>query len=115
MKLNLQNCLDQLHLWSNKWLMEINLKKTEVMIFQKHRSKTPQNVNFLLGNEEIETTHEYNYLRVKLTPNTNFIGCDYLTGSRSNSNFKESIYMSCHNSKYVVGMLWLQLGLLLEL
>jgi hypothetical protein len=34
----LQNCLDTLHNWSEKWLLEVNLKKTKVMILQKHKS-----------------------------------------------------------------------------
>ena len=38
-KTGLQNCLDVLHTWSEKWLLEVNLKKTKVMILQKHKSK----------------------------------------------------------------------------
>jgi hypothetical protein len=35
-KSGFQNCLDSLSEWSKKWLMNINLKKTKVMILQKH-------------------------------------------------------------------------------
>ena len=34
-KSGLQNCLDQLNEWCRKWLMEVNTKKTKIMIFQK--------------------------------------------------------------------------------
>jgi hypothetical protein len=30
---SLQNCLDQLNEWCRKWLMEVNTKKTKIMIF----------------------------------------------------------------------------------
>jgi hypothetical protein len=42
-KTGLQNCQDTLHNWSEKWLLEVNLKKTKVMILQKHKSK-PKNI-----------------------------------------------------------------------
>ena len=56
-KSGLQNCLNQLHHWSKKWLMEINMKKTKVMIFQKHNSKL-QDISFLLGNERVNITND---------------------------------------------------------
>ena len=47
-KSGLQNCLDMLHTWSKKWLLEVNLKKTKVMILQKHKSKQ-KNIDFYIG------------------------------------------------------------------
>ena len=38
-KFGLQKCLDKLHSWSKKWLMEVNLKKTQIMIFEKRKTK----------------------------------------------------------------------------
>jgi hypothetical protein len=42
-KTGLQNFLDTLHNWSQRWLLEVKLKKTKVMILQKHKSK-PKNI-----------------------------------------------------------------------
>ena len=70
-KSGLQNCLDSLHEWSKKWLMNINLEKTKVMILQKQNSKLPQ-LNFTLGDKHIHITNEYTYLGLKLTSNTKF-------------------------------------------
>ena len=71
-KNGLQNCLNKLYEWSKKWLMEINMKKTKIMILQKHNSKKSQNLNFLLGNSSVDITNEYTYLGVKLTSNAKF-------------------------------------------
>jgi hypothetical protein len=38
-KQGLQNCLDQLNSWCELWLMEINLKKTKIIIFKKSTKK----------------------------------------------------------------------------
>jgi hypothetical protein len=51
--------------------MNINLKKTKVMILQKHSSKL-QTLDFFLGDKRIDITNEYTYLDLKLTPNTKF-------------------------------------------
>ena len=47
--------------------MNINLKKTKVMILQKHNSKL-QTFDFFLGDKRIDITNEYTYLGLKLTP-----------------------------------------------
>jgi hypothetical protein len=51
--------------------MNVNLKKTKVMILQKHNSKL-QSLDFFLGDKRIDITNEYAYLGLKLTPNTKF-------------------------------------------
>ena len=71
-KHGLQNCLDQLHQWCTNWLMQINTKKTKVMIFQKHNSKLPVDIQFRIGNNIVEIAKEYTYLGLKLTQNGNF-------------------------------------------
>jgi hypothetical protein len=57
-KSGLQNCLNQLHEWCNEWLMEVNIKKTKIMILQKHNSKLP-NLNFHIGNKNTDIVKEY--------------------------------------------------------
>ena len=70
-KEGLQKFLDQLNNWCKKWLMEINLKKTKVMIFQKS-TKKQQVSDFFNGNKPIEKTQEYTYLGLKLSSNRSF-------------------------------------------
>ena len=67
-KSGLQNCLNQINEWCSKWLMEVNIKKTKIMIFQKHNSKLP-NLHFHIGNKKIDIVKEYTYLGLKLVPN----------------------------------------------
>ena len=47
------------------------MKKTKIMIFQKHNSKVPK-LNFSIGNNTVEITKEYTYLGLKLEPNGKF-------------------------------------------
>ena len=41
--------------------MEINIKKTKIIIFQKYNSKQ-SNLNFQIGNDTIDITIDYTYL-----------------------------------------------------
>ena len=70
-RFGLQKCLDELHNWCNKWLMEVNLKKTKIMIFQKGNTKMNK-PNFTLNSKNVEIVNEYCYLGMKLMPNGNF-------------------------------------------
>ena len=84
----LQNCLNTLHTWSKKWLLEVNLKKTKVMILQKHKSN-PKNMKFNIGNNQIFMTDEYTYLGINLTPNTNFqSACQQLSEKARHALYK---------------------------
>ena len=58
-----------LYNWSEKWLLEVNLKKTKIMIMQKQKAQ-PKNMQFHIGKYKISITHEYTYLGLKLTSNT---------------------------------------------
>ena len=66
-KQGLQNCLDQLKIWCETWLMEIHFKKTKIMIFQKTK-----NTNILFWKRNFANNQEYTYLGLKLTPNGKF-------------------------------------------
>ena len=70
-KFGLHKCLDKLHSWSKKWLMEVNLKKNQIMIFEKRKTKKAKPI-FTLGNEKISVVQEYCYLDIKLNHNGNF-------------------------------------------
>ena len=70
-KFGLQKSLDDLHSWSKKWLMEINLKKTQIMIIEKRKTRKAS-PKFNLGNRNIAIVQQYCYLGVKLNHNGNF-------------------------------------------
>ena len=57
-KIGLQNCLNTLSSFCNSWMLDINSKKTKVMIFQK-RAKKNSNLEFHIGNETIDIVREY--------------------------------------------------------
>ena len=53
----LQNCLNKLENYIKKWKLEINLKKTKIMIFQ-NPGKRPE-ATFYLGEKQVEVAHNY--------------------------------------------------------
>ena len=70
-RFGLQKCLDELQNWCNKWLMEVNLKKTKIMIFKKGNPKMIK-PNFMLNTKNVEIVNEYCYLGIKLNSNGTF-------------------------------------------
>ena len=53
-------------------MLDINSKKTKVIIFQK-RVKKNSNLEFHIGKETINIVHEYTYLFLKLLQYFNYI------------------------------------------
>ena len=51
--------------------MEVNLKKTQIIIFQKGNTN-PIKPNFILGNRNVTIVQEYCYLGLKLNRNGKF-------------------------------------------
>ena len=70
-KHGLQNCLNSLSLFCEKWMMEINLKKIKILIFQKVCRKN-NNSQFYLNNKYIDIAQQYTFLGLSLTANGNF-------------------------------------------
>ena len=73
-KQGLKNCLQKLEIFNSKWLLEVNHKKTKIMIFQK-TGKKAKNICFSINNQSIEVVQEYTYLGVKITTSGNFHLC----------------------------------------
>ena len=71
-KFGLQRCLHQFNGWCNKWMMQINLKKTKIMIFQKITRKNSAQQNFFLVDNYVCITKAYCYPGNKLTSNGKF-------------------------------------------
>jgi hypothetical protein len=82
--------------------MEINFKKTQIMIFEKRKTRKARSI-FNLGNRNIKIVQEYCYLGVKLNNNGNFTlkqlsekALHVLYGIRRQLSF------SHHNPKYAI-------------
>ena len=52
-------------------MLDINSKKTKVMIFQ-NRAKKNSNLEFHIGKETIDIVHEYTYLGTRISSTGNF-------------------------------------------
>ncbi len=71
-KHGLQQNLDLLEQYWQSWALTVNLKKTNIMIFQKRsRSQGTEHI-FTLGTNQITHTSHYNYLGLKITSTGNF-------------------------------------------
>ncbi len=69
-KEGLQQSLNKLLEYSNKWMLNINTEKSKIMIFNK-TGKTSKE-QFLLGSEPLENVRSYNYLGISCTPSGSF-------------------------------------------
>lgn len=70
-KEGLQSCLNSLKLYCNRWKLNVNLKKTKVIVFSKGK-KDIKKFKFFYDNEEIEIVEEYKYLGIIVYFNGNF-------------------------------------------
>lgn len=70
-KRGLEKCLKTLEGFNAKWLLDINYKKTKVLVFQKSGRK-PKNLSFSVNNTQIEIVQEYTYLGIKITSSGTF-------------------------------------------
>ena len=69
-KSDLQHKLDILHDYCNEWCLEVNIKKTKVIIF--NNSGRLMKETFYLGNDIIECVKQYRYLGLTLENNGKF-------------------------------------------
>ena len=66
----LQQCLNKLQSYSNKWKLKVNLKKTKLMVFNKSGRKL--NINCKFGQQKVDVAKSYSYLGCVLTPSGAF-------------------------------------------
>ncbi len=66
----LQNCLNKLHAYTEKWGLKVNLKKTKILIFQNRGRRS--NNTFYLGHQEVQSQKSYKYLGTTITDTGNF-------------------------------------------
>jgi len=77
---DLQNSLDQLKTYCDKWGLAVNTKKTKVMVFRK-RGGIRQNEKWTFGEENLETVNDFNYLGTVFHYTGNFaVNQEYLSG-----------------------------------
>ena len=62
-KQGLDKCLKILESFNTKWLLNINYKKTKIIIFHKTGRKQ-KNLSFYINNTLIEIVQEYTYLGI---------------------------------------------------
>ena len=62
----LQNSLDKLSTFCEQWKMQVNLKKTKIMVFQKKCTKS-FNPSFSYKKDVIHKVNDYTYLGIKIT------------------------------------------------
>ena len=62
----LQKCIHNLEVYCDKWKLEVNMKKTKILIFNKQGSLIKRHTFFYRGNK-IENVTEYKYLGFTFT------------------------------------------------
>ena len=67
----LQNAISKLENYCVKWNLEINLNKTQIMIFNK-AGRTIHNREFYFSNKVIQVANEYKYLGIIFKPSGSF-------------------------------------------
>ena len=68
---SLQKMLDTVYKWCQKWQLNINCSKTQIVHFRK-KSERESNFEFKLGEKCIEKVNKYRYLGVELNYSLNF-------------------------------------------
>ena len=110
----LQNCLNKVYDYCNNWGLDINYKKTKVMIFNKGSRLVTH--TFFINNVEIECVGQYKYLGVLFTLNGSFKEARIDLHTRGQQHFfkltslfnnvpcdiKNGMYIFDHTVKHVV-------------
>ena len=68
----LQQSITRMHQFYKSMGLEVNIKKTKVMILNKRGRKLDNLFNFKLDGKNLEITNEYQYLGLKLKPSGSF-------------------------------------------
>ncbi len=69
----LQNRLNTIQNYSEKWLLKINLKKKQTLILQKQNGKsTRDKFSFILNSTPIAKASQYAYLGITFSTNGSF-------------------------------------------
>ena len=89
----LQQSLDLLLEYCNKWKLTINVSKTKVMVFRKG-GMLPQNMTFYYNGQKLEIVKEFKYLGLVFTVGGSFAGAqNILAGQAQKAIFKLNKYL----------------------
>ncbi len=69
-QVGLQNAMNKLDIFCKKWKLQINNKKTKVLVFRQCGRKS--NKTFYLNNEELETVTTFKYLGITISASGSF-------------------------------------------
>ena len=69
----LQKCLDELQKYCERWILQVNIKKTKCMKFYKINRKYEK--PFYLGESKLENVNEFTYLGVTINAACSFKPC----------------------------------------
>ena len=67
----LQQCINNLEKYCMKWKLEINIKKTKVLIFNKTGAKM-KSIRFYLEKKSLENVNQYTYLGFRIAASGTF-------------------------------------------
>ena len=67
----MQNCLNALNDYCEKWHLSVNAEKTNIKIVQKKKTSI-NGINFHLGNHSLKGCDKYKYLGCIINKNGNF-------------------------------------------
>ena len=70
-KTGLDNCLKVLECFNAKWLLNVNYRKTKILVFQKS-GKNSKHLSFSINSTPIEIVQEYTYLGIRITSSGTF-------------------------------------------
>lgn len=68
----LQNCLNNLKLYCDKWNLEVNIDKSKIIIFNKS-GKVLKGYSFFYNNQSLGLVNQYKYLGIILKPSGSFV------------------------------------------
>ena len=86
--ISLQKCIKSLEMYCTKWKLEVNLKKTKIMIFNKQGSLIKKH-KFFYQDKIIENKKEYKYLGFTFScSGLDTIGINNLLGMQYNNFYQ---------------------------
>ena len=97
----LQKCIDQLAIYCEKWKLQVNFKKTKIVIFNRQGSLIKK-YKFLFNSTAIESINEYKYLGFLFSNSTSTEkGISNLINQAQKAWFSIRYYLSSSNQKNI--------------
>ena len=97
----LQECLNKLATYCNKWRLQVNLKKTKIILFNRQGSLIKKH-SFLFMSNNIEVTKQYKYLGFIFTcSGSTIVGVRNLINQAQKEWFSIKYYLSSSKNKNI--------------